>query len=166
MDTTDAAGQKLQKATFAAGCFWGVEAAFVKLKGVVSTRVGYTGGHFKDPTYEDVCTGKTGHAEALELQFDPRQISYGELLDVFWKIHDPTTLNRQGPDVGSQYRSAVFFHGHEQEQAALSSKERLQQSGSYKNKIVTQIQPASEFYQAEDYHQRYYQKHGIESCPY
>lgn len=153
-----------EKATFAAGCFWGVEAAFRGLKGILSTRVGYTGGTFKNPTYEDVCSGKTGHAEVVEIEYDPNQISYEELLDIFWKIHDPTTLYRQGPDVGEQYRSAIFYHNKQQEAVAKTSKERLEKSGVFKDKIVTKILPASEFYQAEDYHQQYYEKKGIKGC--
>ena len=150
----------MERATFAAGCFWGVEAAFRQVKGVVSTSVGYTGGSFKDPTYKDVCSGKTGHAEALEVQYDPSQVSYEELLTMFWNIHDPTTLNRQGPDVGAQYRSAIFFHTPEQKVAAIASKEKLQRSGRYKNPIVTEITSASQFYTAEEYHQQYKEKHG------
>ncbi len=156
--------KKLDKATFAAGCFWGVEDAFRRVKGVVSTRVGYTGGHFENPTYEDVCTGLTGHAEAIEILFDPSMVSYDELLDVFWSIHDPTTLNRQGPDTGSQYRSAIFYHSQEQEKAAVLSKEKLQSSGRYINDIVTEITNASYFYPAEDYHQQYFEKTGRRSC--
>jgi methionine-S-sulfoxide reductase/methionine-R-sulfoxide reductase len=158
------AEQKLQKATFAAGCFWGVEEAFRTLPGVVSTKVGYTGGTLRNPTYEDVSTHTTGHAEAVEIEFDPSKISYEQLLDVFWKIHDPTTPNRQGPDVGSQYRSAIFFHDKKQEAAAISSKERLEKSGTYKGKIVTQIVTATEFYVAEEYHQQYLKKRGRTSC--
>ena len=156
--------KKLDKATFAAGCFWGVEDAFRRVKGVVSTRVGYTGGHFENPTYEDVCTGLTGHAEAIEILFDPSMVSYDELLDVFWSIHDPTTLNRQGPDTGSQYHSAIFYHSQEQEKAAVLSKEKLQSSGRYINDIVTEITNASYFYPAEDYHQQYFEKTGRRSC--
>lgn len=156
--------KKLDKATFAAGCFWGVEDAFRRVKGVVSTRVGYTGGHFENPTYEDVCTGLTGHAEAIEILFDPSMVSYDELLDVFWSIRDPTTLNRQGPDTGSQYRSAIFYHSQEQEKAAILSKEKLQSSGRYINDIVTEIINASYFYPAEDYHQQYFEKTGRRSC--
>jgi len=148
----------MEKATLAAGCFWGVEAAFRKVKGVVSTSVGYTGGSFKDPTYEDVCSRKTGHAEAVEVEFDSSRVSYDELLAVFWENHDPTTLNRQGPDVGTQYRSAIFFHTPEQKAAAIASKEKLQNSGRYKNRIATEITPASQFYRAEDYHQQYVEK--------
>jgi len=156
--------KKLDKATFAAGCFWGVEDAFRRVKGVVSTRVGYTGGHFENPSYEDVCTGLTGHAEAIEILFDPSMVSYDELLDVFWSIHNPTTLNRQGPDTGSQYRSAIFYHSQEQEKAAVLSKEKLQSSGRYINDIVTEITNASYFYPAEDYHQQYFEKTGRRSC--
>ena len=148
----------MEKVTFAAGCFWGVEAAFRQVKGVISTSVGYTGGSFKNPTYKDVCSGKTGHAEAVEVEYDPSKVSYDELLTVFWENHDPTTLNRQGPDIGTQYRSAIFFHTPEQKAAAIASKERLQGSGRYKNPIVTEITPASQFYRAEDYHQQYVEK--------
>ena len=150
----------MEKATFAAGCFWGVEAAFRQVKGVVSTSVGYTGGSFDDPTYEDVCSGRTGHAETVEVEYDPSKVSYEELLTVFWDSHDPTTLNRQGPDVGTQYRSAIFFHTPEQGSAAIASKEKLQRSGRYKKPIVTEITPASQFYRAEDYHQQYFEKRG------
>ncbi|TFG09115.1 MAG: peptide-methionine (S)-S-oxide reductase [Promethearchaeota archaeon] len=150
---------KAKKATFAAGCFWGVEASFRKVKGVISTRVGYTGGHFENPTYEDVCSHKTGHAEAVEVTYDPSIVSYEKLLDVFWSIHDPTTLNRQGWDVGAQYRSAIFYHDEEQKKIALKSKEDLEKSGKFKRTIVTEITPLTEFYQAEDYHQQYHEKH-------
>jgi peptide-methionine (S)-S-oxide reductase len=151
----------MEKATFGAGCFWGVEAAFRKVEGVISTTVGYAGGSFKDPTYKDVCSGKTGHAEVVQVEFDPSKVPYEELLRVFWNIHDPTTLNRQGPDIGTQYRSAVFFHNPEQEAAATASKQKLQSSGSYQKSIVTEITPASEFYRGEDYHQQYFEKCGI-----
>jgi peptide-methionine (S)-S-oxide reductase len=154
----------MAKATFAAGCFWGVEEAFRRTKGVVSTTVGYTGGTMKNPSYEDVCSGRTGHAEAVQVEFDPTQVSYQELLTVFWKSHDPTTLNRQGPDVGAQYRSAIFFHDLNQEAAARSSKGALENAGAFKRPIVTEITPASEFYRAEDYHQQYFEKRGIKSC--
>lgn len=154
----------MQKATFGAGCFWGVEAAFRQAKGVTATRVGYSGGTMKTPTYYDVCTDRTGHAEVVEVEFDPAKVSYEELLNVFWACHDPTQLNRQGPDVGTQYRSAIFFHSPEQEEAARASKEKLQASGRYKRPIVTEITPASEFYMAEDYHQQYLEKRGIKSC--
>jgi peptide-methionine (S)-S-oxide reductase len=151
-------------ATFAAGCFWGVEDAFRGVQGVTSTAVGYTGGHTKNPTYKDVCSHSTGHAEAVEVEFDPKQISYQKLLDLFWEIHDPTTLNRQGPDVGSQYRSAIFYHDAEQEAAARGSKAALEKSGKFKSAIVTEISPAPEFYRAEDYHQQYFEKRGVKSC--
>ena len=149
------------KATFAAGCFWCVEPSFSKIKGVTSTMVGYTGGRLENPTYEDVCTGQTGHAEAIQVEYDPSVVSYDEILEVFWSNHDPTTLNRQGPDVGDQYRSAIFFHSAEQEAAARASKERLQNSGMYEKNVVTQIVPASQFYKAEEYHQKYYAKCGL-----
>jgi peptide-methionine (S)-S-oxide reductase len=152
----------MEKAMFGAGCFWGVEAAFRQVPGVLSTAVGYSGGHFPDPNYKDVCTGRTGHAEVVEVQFDPIQVSYADLLKVFWENHDPTTLNRQGPDIGSQYRSAIFFHTPEQQAAAQASKEKMQ--ASYKNRIVTEITPASEFYRAEDYHQQYLEKRGLAHC--
>jgi peptide-methionine (S)-S-oxide reductase len=154
----------MAKAIFAAGCFWGVEEAFRQLKGVSSTTVGYTGGTMKDPSYKDVCTGTTGHAEAVEVEFDPKQVSYDQLLSVFWQSHDPTTLNRQGPDFGTQYRSAIFFEDAEQEAAARRSKAALEKSGLFKRPIVTEIKPASEFYRAEDYHQQYFEKRGIKSC--
>lgn len=154
----------MQKATFGAGCFWGVETAFRQVKGVLSTAVGYSGGTFKDPTYHDVCTGRTGHAEVVEVEYDPSKVSYEELLAVFWNIHDPTMLNRQGPDVGTQYRSAIFFHNPEQEVAAKASKEQLQHSGRFKKPIVTELTPTSPFYRAEEYHQRYLEKHGQASC--
>ena len=157
--------EKFEKATFAAGCFWGIEAAFLQVKGVVKTTVGYTGGKFENPTYKDVCSDRTGHAEAVELEFDPSAVSYEKLLDVFWDIHDPTTPNRQGPDIGSQYRSAIFYHSPEQEKAALASKQRSQALMKYKEPITTEISAAGAFYKAEDYHQRYFQKRGIKpSC--
>lgn len=154
----------LQMATFAAGCFWGVEEAFTKTKGVKSTRVGYIGGNLPNPTYEDVCTDRTGHAEALQVKYDPKEISYEDLLDLFWSIHNPTTKNRQGPDIGSQYRSIIFYHTPEQERIAKKSKQELDDSNKFQNKIVTEIVPASTFYPAEDYHQKYYQKIGGGSC--
>ncbi len=154
----------MAKATFGAGCFWGVEAAFRQVTGVTSAAVGYLGGTLKNPTYHDVCTGKTGHAEVVQLEYDPSQVSYDELLNVFWSLHDPTTLNRQGPDVGTQYRSAIFFHNAEQEAVAKASKEKLQSSGRYKRDIVTEMTPASEFYRAEEYHQQYIEKRGQASC--
>jgi peptide-methionine (S)-S-oxide reductase len=148
----------MQTATFAAGCFWGVEAAFRKVDGVVETAVGYTGGTTAKPSYEEVCSGRTGHAEAVQLQFDPERISYEQLLDLFWSLHDPTTLNRQGPDVGTQYRSAIFVHDAEQEAAATASKARLQEAARSRRPIVTEIVPAGPFYRAEDYHQQYFEK--------
>jgi peptide-methionine (S)-S-oxide reductase len=154
----------MAKATFAAGCFWGVEDVFRQLKGVTSTTVGYTGGTKVAPTYKEVCGGNTGHAEAVEVEFDPSQASYPELLALFFQSHDPTTLNRQGPDFGTQYRSAIFFHDAEQEAAAREAKAALEKSGVFKRPIVTQILPASEFYRAEDYHQQYFEKQGIRSC--
>ena len=152
----------MEKAKFAAGCFWGVEAAFRQIEGVIDTAVGYTGGKLENPTYQDVCTDRTGHAEAVEVTFDPSRVSYDKLLEAFWTNHDPTTLNRQGPDVGSQYRSAIFFHSPEQEAAARASKEN-RQSG-FSRRIVTEILPAPTFYRAEDYHQRYLEKRGLASC--
>ena len=154
----------MEKAMFGAGCFWCVEAAFRKVKGVTSTAVGYSGGSFPNPTYEDVCTGRTGHAEVVMVEFDPSQVNYENLLGVLWECHDPTTLNRQGPDIGSQYRSAVFFFNSEQENLAKVSKEALQKSGRYGRDIVTEVTPASEFYVAEDYHQQYLEKRGSASC--
>ena len=151
-------------ATFGAGCFWGVEAAFRDVKGVISTRVGYAGGSLDNPTYRDVCSGRTGHAESVEVTYDPAQVSYDQLLAVFWQVHDPTTLNRQGPDVGSQYRSVIFFSNSEEEAAARDSKERLQQSREYSREIVTEIAPASRFWEAEDYHQQYFEKRGVAHC--
>jgi peptide-methionine (S)-S-oxide reductase len=149
-----------QKATFGAGCFWDVEASFRRVKGVLSTTVGYSGGSFKEPTYEDLCTGTTGHAEVVEVDYYPAIVSYDELLKVFWEIHNPTTMNRQGLDIGTQYRSVIFFHNSEQRAAAEASKEKLQRNGHYKNPIVTEITPASEFYKAEEYHQQYCEKRG------
>ena len=154
----------MAKATFAAGCFWGVEATFRQLPGVNSTRAGYTGGKLADPTYEDVCSDSTGHAEAVEVDYDPAKLSYDKLLEVFWENHDPTQLNRQGPDWGTQYRSAIFFHDPQQEAAALASKEKLGKSGRYSKPIVTQIVPAVTFYPAEDYHQQYLEKRGLATC--
>ncbi len=150
----------VEKATFAAGCFWGVEAKFRKLRGVIDTQVGYTGGHRTQPTYEQVCEGDTGYAEALEILYDSNLITYEQLLDFFWKMHDPTQHNRQGPDIGTQYRSAIFYHTPEQKKAALSSKQRLEASGRYPKPIATEILPAAPFYRAEEYHQRYHDKHG------
>jgi len=154
----------MEKATFGAGCFWGVEAAFRQIKGVKSTAVGYMGGKLKDPTYQDVCTDRTGHAEVVQVEFDPSEVSYEELLRVFWDNHDPTTLNRQGPDTGTQYRSAIFYHTPEQEAAAKASKEALGKSGRFKRPIVTEIVPAPEFWRAEEYHQQYLEKRGLAHC--
>ncbi|MFX1493497.1 MAG: peptide-methionine (S)-S-oxide reductase MsrA [Promethearchaeota archaeon] len=151
----------MEKATFGAGCFWGVEARFRKVKGVIDAIVGYTGGKRKNPTYKDVCTDKTGHAEVVQVTYDPSIVSYEDLLEVFWNIHNPTTLNRQGWDIGTQYRSVVFYHNKEQKEKALKLKEKLNKSGRYKKPIVTEITPASEFYKAEEYHQRYYEKNNI-----
>ena len=150
------------KATFAAGCFWGVEEAFRNLPGVTSTAVGYEGGTMPNPTYEDVCTDRTGHAEVVEVEYDPERISYDALLDTFWANHDPTTKNRQGPDIGAQYRSAIFYHTPEQESAAIASRERAQ--AQFRKPIVTEIVPAAEFYRAEDYHQQYLAKRGLSHC--
>ena len=155
----------MDKAIFAAGCFWGVEAAFRKVQGVTSTEVGYSGGSFENPSYEDVCSGTTGHAEVVRVDYDPARVSYDALLDVFWESHDPSTLNRQGPDVGTQYRSAIFFLTPEQQAAAEASKAALATSGRYAQPIVTEITAASTFYRAEDYHQQYFEKRGVAACP-
>jgi peptide-methionine (S)-S-oxide reductase len=154
----------MERATFGAGCFWGVEATFRQVPGVTATRVGYMGGTLANPTYRDVCTDRTGHAEVVEVTFDPARVSYADLLRVFWEEHDPTQLNRQGPDVGTQYRSAIFIHSPEQEAAARASLDELAQSGRYKRPLVTQITPAGTFYQAEDYHQQYLEKRGLSTC--
>jgi len=154
----------MEKATFGAGCFWGVEAAFRQMKGVVSTAVGYMGGTLTNPTYQDVCTDRTGHAEVVQVEFDPAQVSYQDLLRVFWENHDPTTPNRQGPDVGTQYRSVIFFHTPEQEAAAKASRDALEKSGTYRRPIVTEIVPAPEFWRAEEYHQQYLEKRGLAHC--
>jgi len=153
-----------EKATFGAGCFWGIEAEFRKVEGVVDAAAGYLGGTLENPTYEDVCSGATGHAEVVQVEYDPSRVPYEELLRLFWEMHDPTTLNRQGPDVGTQYRSAAFFHSPEQEAAARASKEELDRSGHYRSPIVTEITPATTFYRAEEYHQRYLEKRGLGSC--
>jgi peptide-methionine (S)-S-oxide reductase len=148
-------------ATFGAGCFWGVEAAFRKVDGVITTEAGYMGGSAKNPTYEDVCTGKTGHTEVVRVIYDPARVSFEHLLDVFWSIHDPTQLNRQGPDIGSNYRSVIFYHDAEQGRLARRSKENIEVSGVFGfRKVMTEIRPASEFYRAEEYHQHYYEKQG------
>lgn len=149
-----------EKATFAAGCFWGIEDAFAQQAGVVSTLVGYTGGHTENPIYKEVCNDTTGHAEAVLVEFDPDKITYQTLLDLFWRMHNPTTLNRQGPDVGSQYRSAIYYHSPQQQAEATASKEALNQSGKFPRPVVTEIAVASVFYPAEEYHQKYNQKHG------
>jgi peptide-methionine (S)-S-oxide reductase len=149
---------------FAAGCFWGVEAAFRKVPGVVETAVGYSGGHTANPSYREVCTDKTGHAEVVRVDYDPRKVTYGQLLDVFWSIHDPTTRNRQGPDVGSQYRSAIFYFTPEQQQAARTSRKKLDRSGKLLRPIVTEITAAGPFYRAEESHQRYHEKTGTGGC--
>lgn len=149
------------KATFGAGCFWHVEDLLAKTKGVKSTKVGYTGGQLPNPTYEEVCTDRTGHAEAVEVEFNPEEISFEELLDVFWNNHNPTTLNRQGHDVGIQYRSAIFYHDDKQKEIAEKSKKSLSESGRYDNPVVTEIVPAPKFYDAEEYHQKYFKKHGL-----
>ena len=154
----------MKKATFGAGCFWGVELAFSQNFGVTQTAVGYAGGKLPDPTYEMVCTGQSGHAEVVEVEYDPSQIEYSALLELFWSIHDPTTLNRQGPDIGTQYRSAIYFHDAEQESAAKTSMEKLQQSGRFPSNIVTEIADAPEFYRAEEYHQKYLEKRGMKNC--
>ena len=154
----------MKKATFGAGCFWGVESEFRAVEGVSDAAVGYLGGTFENPTYHDVCTGRTGHAEVVQVEYDPVRVSYDRLLEVFWACHDPTTLNRQGPDVGTQYRSAIFVHDDEQRAAAEASKSRLDAEGRFRRPIVTEITPASTFYRAEDYHQRYLEKRGRSSC--
>ena len=154
----------MAKAIFAAGCFWGVEATFRQIPGVRATRVGYTGGQMSNPTYKDVCNDDTGHAEAVEVEYDPAQVSYAKLLDTFWENHDPTQLNRQGPDFGSQYRSAIFFTTPDQEKEAIASKQKREQSGTYRKQIVTQIVPEVTFYPAEDYHQQYLEKRGLATC--
>lgn len=155
----------MERATFAAGCFWGVEQAFREVRGVVDTRVGYIGGHTDSPNYKQVCSDGTGHAEAVEVTFDPDQVRYRELLGLFFEIHDPTTRNRQGPDIGSQYRSAIFTHGKEQEAEALAAKDQLAASGRFSGReITTEITPAPTFWEAEEYHQQYFAKRGGGSC--
>ena len=148
----------MQKAIFGAGCFWGVELTFSKVEGVESTAVGYCGGSVPDPTYEIVCTGQSGHAEVVLVEFDPDKVSFDKLLDTFWSLHDPTTLNRQGPDIGTQYRSVIFFQDEDQAALSKASKDKLQASGKYENDIVTEVVPAEHFYRAEEYHQKYFQK--------
>jgi peptide-methionine (S)-S-oxide reductase len=154
----------MEKATFGAGCFWGVEVTFRNVPGVTDAKVGYLGGTLPNPTYKDVCTGETGHAEVVQVEFDPARVTYDQLLDVFWTSHNPTTRNRQGPDWGTQYRSAIFYHSEEQRQIAEKSRERWNASGKFGRPIVTEITAASEFYPAEDYHQRYLEKRGLASC--
>ena len=153
-----------EKATFGAGCFWGVEATLREIPGVLDAASGYMGGSLDNPTYKDVCTDQTGHAEVVQVEFDPAKVSYDQLLEAFWGLHDPTQLNRQGPDYGTQYRSAIFFHSPEQEQKARIAKERLQQSGRFSRPIATQIVPAATFWRAEEYHQRYLEKRGLRHC--
>jgi peptide-methionine (S)-S-oxide reductase len=148
----------VERATFGMGCFWGPEETFRKVDGVTATSVGFMGGSLENPTYEEVCTARTGHAEVVEVEFDPSRIAYQELLEIFWACHDPTTRNRQGPDIGSQYRSVLFFHSPEQEAAARASKEKLESGGRYRREIVTEIVPASRYYPADEYHQRYLEK--------
>ena len=155
---------QVEKATFGAGCFWGVEVAFRKVAGVTDAAAGYLGGTLANPTYKDVCSGRTGHAEVVEVTYDPTKVSYEDLLKVFWTSHDPTTLNRQGPDRGTQYRSAIFYHSEAQRNAAVASRERWSASGRFSGPIVTEITPASTFYRAEEYHQRYLEKQGLASC--
>lgn len=154
----------MELATFGAGCFWGVEAAFRQIDGVTETAVGYSGGATANPSYKDVCSGTTGHAEVVQVKFDPAVVSYDQLLDLFWQIHDPTQLNRQGPDFGTQYRTAIFFHSAEQEAAAKASKDKLEASGRVSRPVVTEIVAASDFTLAEDYHQQYFEKRGIAGC--
>jgi peptide-methionine (S)-S-oxide reductase len=153
----------METATFGAGCFWGVESVFEQVDGVVATKVGYTGGFTEAPSYEEVCSHRTGHAEAVEVTFDPARVSYDKLLDIFWMNHDPTQLNRQGPDVGDNYRSVIFYHSPEQEAAAVASKQRQELSGNYRRPIVTEIVPAGTFWDAEEYHQKYFSRRGIAS---
>lgn len=164
MEKTTVEKAMVEKATFAAGCFWGVEATFRQINGVVSTQVGYTGGRTDKPTYEDVCTDRTGHAEAVEVTYDPSRVRYEDLLNVFWQNHDPTTPNRQGPDVGEQYRSAVFYHSAAQEAAAKTSKAHLESEHRFRRPITTQIVAAGPFYRAEEYHQQYLEKRGLSTC--
>ena len=154
----------MEVALFGAGCFWGVEAEFRKLKGVKSTSVGYSGGIFENPSYKDVCTGTTGHAEVVRVEFDPEIISYNELLDTFWNNHNPTTLNRQGPDVGTQYRSVIFYMNESQKKEAIASRDNLEKQKRYNGLIVTEIKPAQVFYEAEEYHQQYLEKRGLATC--
>ena len=155
---------EVQTATFGAGCFWGVEAAFRNVPGVMGTEVGYAGGTTKNPRYEEVCTGRTGHAEVVRLLYDPGVVTYEDLLATFWSIHDPTQKNRQGPDIGTNYRSVIFYHTPDQKQIATRSKEGIERSGRFKRPVVTEIVPATEFWRAEEYHQQYHEKHGGAGC--
>lgn len=152
----------MDKAIFGAGCFWGVEAAFSAIKGVKKTTAGYMGGNMKNPSYEDVCTDETGHIEVVQVEYEPKEVSYEELLDVFWKIHDPTQFNRQGPDIGTQYKSIIFYNNEKQKKAAMASKEEQQKK--HNGKVATEIKLASTFYKAEEYHQKYYKKHKLAAC--
>jgi len=154
----------MEKATFGAGCFWGVEAAFRKINGVLNTTVGYMGGNLENPTYEEVCTDKTGHVEVVQVNYDPSKVTYDELLEIFWNVHNPTQLNRQGPDIGSQYKSVIFYHNNQQKKIAENSKQKLENSSKYKNPIVTEITEVKKFYHAEEYHQQYIEKKGASSC--
>jgi peptide-methionine (S)-S-oxide reductase len=162
--TTEPNAKKTELATFGAGCFWGVEADFRQIRGVVATQVGYEGGRTQNPTYRDVCSHTTGHAEVVQVEYDPARVSYDDLLKVFWENHDPTQLNRQGPDVGDQYRTVIFYHTPEQQAAAQASKERLEAEKKYRRPIVTQIVPTETFYRAEEYHQQYLEKRGLSTC--
>ena len=164
MPNTNEESRGLERAAFGAGCFWGVEAAFRQIKGVKETAAGYMGGKVENPTYEQVCTDETGHAEVVQILFDPAEVPYERLLDVFWENHDPTTLNRQGPDIGRQYRSVIFYYSPEQERAAQISREALARSGKYEAPIVTEIEPAPTFWKAEEYHQQYLEKRGLSTC--
>ena len=154
----------MEIATFGAGCFWGIEATYQKIKGVNKTEVGYLGGTLENPSYEDVCAGNTGHAEVVQVSFDPNEINFKQIIDIFWSNHNPTTLNQQGPDIGSQYRSAVFYHSDEQKQIAKTTKLELEQSARFKDLIVTEITKATTFYKAEEYHQQYLEKRGLSHC--
>ncbi|HNV38367.1 MAG: methionine sulfoxide reductase A [Euryarchaeota archaeon ADurb.Bin009] len=156
--------KKIERATFGAGCFWGIEETFREVRGVVDTAVGFMGGSTENPTYPDVCTGKTGHTEVVQVTYDPGEVSYRDLLNVFWNAHDPTTLNRQGPDIGTQYRSVIFYHTTEQEAEARASRAAVEQSGRFRRHVVTAIEPAGTFWRAEEYHQQYFAKHGGGHC--
>ena len=156
--------KKIERATFGAGCFWGIEETFREVRGVVDTAVGFMGGSTENPTYPDVCTGKTGHTEVVQVTYDPGEVSYRDLLNVFWNVHDPTTLNRQGPDIGTQYRSVIFYHTTEQEAEARASRAAVEQSGRFRRHVVTAIEPAGTFWRAEEYHQQYFAKHGGGHC--